>query len=348
MGQKGKRIRLGALVRLFVLGGTVDSSKAHLITLWCAVLSKSDKGIVRLLPKDVPLTHFRVLAQMTMPDGREATSIRLARALVLKPADVSAALEALELKGFVRPVGEGDAGPGGNAGASATAAGHATRGQRPRTWELSPAGSEVADGLLASVSEFLEECRMKVPPHERALLSEMLANALNVPGSFYAGRNAVSPEDVIAFPPYRVTAFAMIRQAISAAVKSSLGLSLTDFRFLLELYPKKRGVTKMLRAKDMVVYLRTGRSYVTTASLRLEEDGYIERIPDPDDARGILFRLTGTGTAAVQEVGEDIFTVFVSLSNEHIDDRRIIHALKLLLEGQEEALARRGVTRARA
>lgn len=311
----------------------MDSSKAHLITLWCAVLAKSNKGVERLLPKGMPLAHFRVLTQLSLSAMQGEGGMALARSLVMKPADVEAALDVLQMKGLVAETA--DAQGFSDAGAPAIP----VRMRRPA---LTEQGCEAATRLLESVSRYFEACRRNLQPSDREMLSTMLANALNIPGSYYAGRKALLPADLIAHPPYRMTAFAMMMQAISAAIKSSLGMSFTDFRFLLELYPKKRGVTKMLRARDMVSFLHTGRSYVTTTSLRLEEDGYIERIPDPDDARGILFRLTPAGTAVVQDVGEDIFAVFVSLSGEHVDDRRFVNALKLLLEGQDEAHVRVG------
>lgn len=316
-------------------GECVDSSKAHLITLWCAVLSKSDKGISLLLPKDVSFVHFRVLSELTLANMKGASVMRLARALVLKPDDVVAAVEVLAMKGLVREgarcVSSGrcdDGGPIKTAAPSGSSA--------PDTGVyLTVEGRNLAHELLGTVSQYLEGCRVKLSSEDIQLLASMLSNALSVPGSLYTGKDSVSGSDVLDVPPLRITAFAMMRQAISVAIKSNLSLSFTDFRFLLELYPKKRGVDKLLRARDMVRFLGTGRSYVTTASLRLEEEGLIERIPDADDARGILFRLTPRGNAAVQEVGDDIFAVFASLSGEHVADRRFAHALKLLLEGQE-------------
>ena len=69
-----------------------------------------------------------------------------------------------------------------------------------------------------------------------------------------------------------------IKRLGQTAVKKATSLSLTDFRFLLELYPKRRTAARMLRARDMVAFLRTGRAYVTTASVRLEEQGYLEKV----------------------------------------------------------------------
>lgn len=69
----------------------------------------------------------------------------------------------------------------------------------------------------------------------------------------------------------------------------------------------------MLRARDVVAFLRTGRAYVTTASVRLEEQGYLVRVPDDRDARGILFKLTPQGMLCVQDVADDLYAVLVSM-----------------------------------
>lgn len=301
----------------------MEPSKAHLITLWCAVLSKSDRGISRILPKGLPIVQARVLAQFTMPSTSCVPCVRLARALVLRPADVEAAVVSLESRNLIcEAVGsDGDA-----------------ANEHVPHYKLTFEGQEIAEQLLVDLGAFFELCRARLEEGDRLLLAQMMLNALTRPGSFYTRMHHDDPLKAIESPILRMTASSMMQQAINATVKSSTGLSLTDFRFLLELYPKKRGIEKQLRAKDMVSFLRTGRSYVTTSSLRLEEMGYILRIPDVDDARGILFQLTPTGSALVQSTGEDVFAVCASLFGSNMDNRHMIHALKLLLEGHDDAL----------
>lgn len=298
----------------------MDPSKAHLITLWCAVLAKSDRGVTRVLPKDMPTLQFRVLGQLGLPNIEPVSSMHLARMLVVKPQDAQASLDILEQRGLVEKVGD-----------------PAAASDR---YALTAQGAALSQDLLASVTEYLEACRAGLSPQDRTMLATMLANALTRPGSYYTAQHVLSPQSVLEHPIYRLTAFAMMRRAIASTVKTSLDLSLTDFRFLLELYPKKPGVDKRLRAKDLVAYLQTGRSYVATAAQRLERDGLIERIPDPDDARGVLYRLTPTGSQAVREVGEDVFAVFTALASDYADDRQFINALKLLLKGQDAVYTR--------
>ena len=88
----------------------------------------------------------------------------------------------------------------------------------------------------------------------------------------------------------------------------------------------------------MVAFLRTGRAYVTTASVRLEEQGYLVRVPDERDARGILFKLTPQGMICVQEVAEDLYAVLVSMFGEAVEERVVQRALKHLLELEDAAL----------
>lgn len=299
----------------------MDSRNAHLITLWCAVLSKSDRGMTRLLPKDLPLQRFRVLAQLTLPETAEATAVKLARSTVLKPNDVEAALEVLVAQQLVAAKSAKIIEDGESAGSS--------------LYSLTPRGRAFADELIARVADYFERCRADLSVRERRVLAEMLVNALTVPGSFYAKVKLPPAMEAVTIPMYRITAFTMMSQAIATTIKTNTGLSFTDFRFLLELYPKRRGADKRLRAKDMVGFLRTGRAYVTTASLRLEEQGLIERIPDRDDARGIQFKITPLGMATVERTAPDIFAVFASLFGSHIVDRPFIVALKRLLEGQD-------------
>ena len=262
----------------------MDYAKAHIVTLWCAVIAKATRGVTKLLPKQMTPLQFRLLAQLTLPESERVLPMRAARLLVLKPADVDEAV-----------------------------------------------------GVLAD-RDLLRVCVDDLSEEERAVLADLLRRAFSMPGSCYA-RRPLAGEASEAFDARRgLAATAMLHYAVQTAVKKATSLSLTDFRFLLELYPKRRTAARMLRARDMVAFLRTGRAYVTTASVRLEEQGYLVRVPDERDARGILFKLTPQGMICVQEVAEDLYAVLVSMFGEAVEERVVQRALKHLLELEDAAL----------
>ncbi len=83
-----------------------------------------------------------------------------------------------------------------------------------------------------------------------------------------------------------------------------------------------------------------GVSPVTVrASLKsLDEQGYLVRVPDDRDARGILFKLTPQGMLCVQDVADDLYAVLVSMFGEAVEERAVQRALKHLLELEDAAL----------
>ena len=48
---------------------------------------------------------------------------------------------------------------------------------------------------------------------------------------------------------------------------------------------------------DLAKQIRRTKSTVTTLVEKLERNGYVERVPDPADSRGVLVRLTDKGRA---------------------------------------------------
>ena len=285
----------------------MDSSKAHIVTLWCAVASKASRGLARALPEDVALPHARVLLQLSPPAPLAQGVCPIAHALVMKPDDVRAAVLALAERGLVEACSDE---------ASLTAAGRAC-----------------ADELAGIVAAYVSRCLEPLTPPERALLADVLRAPLSRPGAPRLPEVAGELD-----PRCYLSSLSVISAVATAAAKNATGLSLTDFRFLLELYPKRRLGAKTLRARDVVAFLRTGRSYVSTASVRLEERGLIERIPDERDARGVLFRLTPLGMLCVQDASEDIYAGLVSLCGGLLGDRRVLKALKLLLAAEDGLL----------
>lgn len=291
----------------------MDYAKAHIVTLWCAVIAKATRGVTKLLPKQMTPLQFRLLAQLTLPESERVLPMRAARLLVLKPADVDEAVGVLADRDLLRVCDDG-------------------------CIELTRAGRERAARLTERLNAFFALCVDDLSEEERAVLADLLRRAFSMPGSCYA-RRPLAGEASEAFDARRgLAATAMLHYAVQTAVKKATSLSLTDFRFLLELYPKRRTATRMLRARDVVAFLRTGRAYVTTASVRLEEQGYLVRVPDDRDARGILFKLTPQGMLCVQDVADDLYAVLVSMFGEAVEERAVQRALKHLLELEDAAL----------
>ena len=127
-------------------------------------------------------------------------------------------------------------------------------------------------------------------------------------------------------------------QAIGSVTKSTSNLSLTDFRFLLELIPKRQGVIKQLRAKEVVQYLRVSRSYASIAAVRLEEQSLINRIPDEYDARGVLFELSPQGELVVNNITDDIQALLSGMLGPCENDLALSRIFRSLLRGVDDAL----------
>ncbi|WP_282208900.1 MarR family winged helix-turn-helix transcriptional regulator [Parvibacter caecicola] len=290
----------------------MDARKAHLVTLWCAVISKFEKGLARCLAPRLTVVQYRVLAHLAMPETCDATPARLAFAASMRPDDVKGALEALAASGLVQPR------PGG-------------------VPLITAQGKDALIRASVAVQTWGRRCLEPLSPHEQDYLSQIIGDALVVPGSYFALRSGPRPADWGPIP--KITTLCAVHQAMCQVVKKDCGLSLTDFRFLLELFPKKHRGQKQLRARDVTACLRVGRSYVTTASLRLEEAGLIQRIPDPSDARGILFCLTAAGADTVRSAGDDIFVLLSSLFGDRLEQRQFLMLTKHWLQAEDAALA---------
>lgn len=313
----------------------MNLAAAHLITLWSAMIAKTEKGIERRLPAGCTFLQYRVLLQLSLPETACLRVFRLAHALIARPADVQLALDALEADGLVeRKVNKS---PRGSALGSCNDG--QCRGCSEGGYFLTEKGMGFCLATSRSVQVFLKSRRIHLLPDDEHLLQGMYYDALVKPGSFFAYRaTSMKRGDELPFS-YYMTVVAMLSQSMGVTTKRVAGLSLTDYRFLLELYPKRRGVTKRLRAKDIVSYLRVGKSYVSTAACRLEGRGLIERVPDEDDARGILFQLTPAGERTVRDVGEDIEVLLGGLmAMGGVDSSQLVRAMKALLRGTEECL----------
>lgn len=290
----------------------MNQTEAQTITLWCAVLGKAGKGIERRMPERFLPLHFRILLQLTRPETAELELVQFARTLMVRPSDVEAALELLNTTNFLT----------------------STDGVH---YSITEEGRAFIAQSEQSIDRFMGNSQGELDDDEAFVYRAMYYDAIVKPGSFFA-THAGLPDRGTRLPvPYEVTAIYALTQTIAATVKRSIDLSFTDYRFLLELLPKKRDAVKQIRAREMVKLLRVGRAYITTASYRLEERGLLTRIPEPDDARGILFEITPYGRQVVNDVGEDVYAVYAGLfGQERFDSVRRIRNLGAVLRGIDE------------
>lgn len=187
------------------------------------MLAKANRGVAKLLPKQMTQLQFRLLEQLTLPESGHVRPVRVARLLVLKPSDVDEAVAVLADQGLVRPCEDG-------------------------CIELTRAGRERTMELTKRLNVFFALCVGGLADEERAVLADLLRRAFSLPGSYYASGSRAG-ESVGVFDARRgLAATAMLHGAVLVAIKKATSLSFTDFRFLLELYPKRRTATRMLRA----------------------------------------------------------------------------------------------------
>ena len=299
----------------------MNHATAHTVTLWCAAFSKIEKGIERRLSgTGCTLIQYRVLLQLARPETSQARPSRLSRVLAVRPSVAGLAVEALEARGLVRTQGGSEGGRG--ALASAT-----------------QAGLRLLEGANLPVEAFLSQALSQLGPDEGRLLMEMMHDALAVPGGvFLCVECPVARGEALPLP-YLLSSIVSFTQVVATTAKNAAGLSLTEYRFLLELLAKRRGVVKRLRAKDMTALLRVTRSYVTTTAYKLEERGLLVRDPDPDDARGVLFGLTAAGERLVGDIGDDVAAAFEGMFGMRPKNpERVMRAGRLLLQGVDAAL----------
>lgn len=91
-------------------------------------------------------------------------------------------------------------------------------------------------------------------------------------------------------------AHAEIQLELERELQTAHQLSFSDYFALLAL---ERAPTGGLRMHDLAKPVRLTRSGLTRLVERLERDGFIERVPCPDDARGTEARITEAGRALV-------------------------------------------------
>lgn len=104
--------------------------------------------------------------------------------------------------------------------------------------------------------------------------------------------------DLQAFLPYRLAVLSeQISQCVALVYRERFGLSRDEWRVLAAL--ADAGTVKTVRVIEATAL---EKMQVSRAISRLEAEGYLERIPDPQDGRGWLVRLRPSGRALFQRI----------------------------------------------
>ncbi|MFV0453151.1 MAG: MarR family winged helix-turn-helix transcriptional regulator [Propioniciclava sp.] len=91
--------------------------------------------------------------------------------------------------------------------------------------------------------------------------------------------------------------FARIKQELDDELRP-FGLDLSVYEILLRL---SESPDNQMRMSDLAVAARQSRSRLTHSISRMEEKGLVQRMPCPDDRRGVIAQLTEEGSALLTE-----------------------------------------------
>jgi DNA-binding MarR family transcriptional regulator len=104
--------------------------------------------------------------------------------------------------------------------------------------------------------------------------------------------------DLQQFFPYRIAVLAeSVSQCVAQVYRERFGLTRDEWRVLAAL----AGAGKV-RTSHVMQSSTLEKMQVSRAVTRMEKDGLIERLPDPDDGRGWLLRMTPAGRALYAKV----------------------------------------------
>lgn len=100
------------------------------------------------------------------------------------------------------------------------------------------------------------------------------------------------------FFPYRLAVLAeVVSQSLAQVYRERFGLTRDEWRVLAAL--ADCGTVKTAR---VIEHTTLEKMQVSRAVQRLEEAGLVERKPDPDDGRGWMVGLTGSGRALYRKI----------------------------------------------
>ncbi|MEU6440170.1 MarR family transcriptional regulator [Streptomyces sp. NPDC047046] len=122
---------------------------------------------------------------------------------------------------------------------------------------------------------------------------------------------------------------AEVSTVLDRRIEQEFGLGMTDFLALKALCGQD---SSDLRMRDLSVLLGLNQSSATRAVGRLERDGLAERVPDPEDGRGVIVRVTAEGRDLTAEIAA-LFSREVSAALDAAAlDRRTASVVARLLQ----------------
>lgn len=112
--------------------------------------------------------------------------------------------------------------------------------------------------------------------------------------------------------------------ALDAALKP-FGLTFSRYEVLVLLHFSKNGSLPLSKIGERLMVHPTS---VTSAIDRLEAQGFVERVPDEDDRRRTLARLTSSGRSTVKEATEAVSAIDFAITG--LTDRQQADTYALL------------------
>ncbi|MFG3441584.1 MarR family winged helix-turn-helix transcriptional regulator [Nonomuraea sp. NPDC047897] len=93
-----------------------------------------------------------------------------------------------------------------------------------------------------------------------------------------------------------------------------------------------------LRQSELTQRLRLEKSTTSRLVTQLINRGWAERVPAPDDGRGVLVQLTAAGVRAAEQLAEARAARFSSILDRVPEGERdgVLHALEILTEAMDE------------
>lgn len=136
----------------------------------------------------------------------------------------------------------------------------------------------------------------------------------------------------------RVLRLARFLEALRGRELEEYGLTLGDFDVLATM--RRRAHHGSMNIRDLQPSTMLSSGGTTKRLDRLENGGFLERFPDPDDRRGVLIRLTQAGRGLIDEVIPVILRMEADLVTNSLATERersqIADVLRRLLLAQED------------
>ncbi len=151
-----------------------------------------------------------------------------------------------------------------------------------------------------------------------------------------AGRSTHASEAVEAWEAL-LRVHAALTPMLAAEVEAQTGLPLSWYDVLLEL---RRSDDGHLRMQDLGARVVLSRSRVSRVVDAMVDAGQVEKIPDPDDGRATLARMTPAGASALRRAAPVYLQQIAAHFGERLTDEEVAtirRALRKVLDGVPSA-----------